>query len=589
MSHRLLQCLVGLLAVTLAGCVSLPRDGTVRSGPVQEQGEQSQAPFDYTPDRPRPGAAPLDIVGGYLLAMQATPVRTAVAREFLTDQAGTDWVPDRSTVVYDGSSLQRSGRTVRMELSGTAQLDARGEWLGDPTGGRGIRHALRLVRERGEWRIDNPPDALMVPRSHFETRFAQYFLYFFDKSAQVLVPEPVYLPQDEQAPTLLVRGLLAGPDPVLLGATRTFVPEDTELDDLSVLVSRDGTAEVALSEEILDLDKGELDRMLAQLSWTLRQVPGVESMRITVDGSPLDVSGADTDQDVQEGWPEFDPSVNWASEELFGIRDRRVVTLVGDDERRVSGPFGTADHELRSIGVALAGDQIAGVHKDGTRALVTPWTGQAESPDGTDVAYSGGTDLLPPVWDIHDQVWLVDRRDGGAALSVVRSGTATELTAPGITGERVKSFLLSRDGTRLVAAIAGERRDRLVVARIMRGGDGAVRRLSPAMRLSVGALDVTEIRDLAWRTPGTVALLTGPNLGLSQVVVALIDGSSALGDVTADADVFHDKAVRIVTSPAPDAPVYVGTTDRRLYELAANGRWTGTGIERGLLSPTFVG
>jgi len=586
-----LGVVAGALLLLLAGCVSLPQSGGVRSGPSPEQGEQSDAPFDYSPEGPRPGAVPIDIVGGYLLAMQATPLSTAVAREFLTNEASTGWVPEKSTVVYGSQSLQSRGRTVRLDLADTAELDGRGEWLGDPSGGRGIRHDLRLVRERGEWRITDPPDALLVPQSHFETRFAQYFLYFLDRSAQILVPEPVYLPSGEQTPTLLVRGLLRGPEQELLGATRTFIPDRTALDDLSVLVSENGTAAVPLSDEILDLDGADLNLVLGQLAWTLRQVPGVETMRVTVDGSPLDPPGEGTDQDVQ-GWSELDPSVRRASQSLFGIRDSAVVTLIGDRERRIAGSFGAENYQLRSIAVDLPGELVAGVGSDGRRVLVAPRAPEVgRSPNATrpDVALSGATNLLPPVWDIYGQLWLVDRRGRGATLTVVRSGVPAQLDVPGVTGQNVRAFELSRDGTRFVAVVEGRHRDRLVVTRVMHSEDGTVRGFSPATRLPVRTLDVDQIWDLAWRTPGSLALLTRPAPGVSQVILALIDGSSALGEVATNAEDFPGEAVRIVTSPASGAPVYVGTRDRRIFELSASGRWTGASVDRGLRSPTFVG
>ena len=583
--------MVALLGLVLAGCVSLPQSGGVQSGPDQEQAEPSDAPFDYTPDGPSPGAAPVDIVGGYLLAMQATPLSTAVAREFLTDEASKAWDPEKGTVVYGSSSLTDKGRAVGLSLSETVQLDGRGEWLGNTTDRRGLQHTLRLVRDRGEWRISNPTDALIVPQAHFETRFAQYFLYFFDRSAQVLVPEPVYLPRGEQTPTLLVRGLLRGPALGLRGAPRTIFPPRTELDDLSVLVSDNGTAEVPLSEEILDLDDEQANMALGQLSWTLRQVPGLETMRVTVDGSPLDLPGEGVDQDVQ-AWPELDPSVSWASHELFGIRDGHVVSRAGTQERRIDGLFGAEDSGLRSIGVDLPADQVAGVSDDGSRVLVAPRSpepGKVPSAADATVIASGATNLLPPVWDIYGQVWLLDRTRGGGTLTVVRSGVARTVEAPGLTGERIKAFVVSRDGTRLVAVVNDRRRDRLVLTRILRRNDGTVRGLSSTTPLSIRALGVKRIRDLAWRTPGSLALLTGPTPGLSQVVVATIDGSSAVRDVATDAEFFRKEAVRIVTSPATGTPLYVGTADRRLFELADDGRRTGAGIRSGMSSPTFVG
>ena len=52
---------------------------------------------------------------------------------------------------------------------------------------------------------------MVIPQSHFQSRYREYSLYFLDPTGSVLVPEPVYLPWGVQAPTQLVSGLLAGP------------------------------------------------------------------------------------------------------------------------------------------------------------------------------------------------------------------------------------------------------------------------------------------------------------------------------------------------------------------------------------------
>src|SRR5665811_2165008 len=92
---------------------------------------------------------------------------------------------------------------------------------------------------------------------------------------------------------------------------------------------------------------------------------------VTVDGSPPARAGAGPAASV-DSWSEYDPAVTWASQELFGIRDGRVVTLVGDRESRVSGLFGSTSHGLRTIAVDLPAERVAGVTDDGTRVLVAP-------------------------------------------------------------------------------------------------------------------------------------------------------------------------------------------------------------------------
>ncbi|MGH3444490.1 MAG: LpqB family beta-propeller domain-containing protein, partial [Nocardioidaceae bacterium] len=407
--RRLLAVLLATMVLLGAsGCVSLPRGGSVQAGPVQPQTEE-QAPVVFTPDGPSPGDSPAAIVRGFMSAMEATPVSTFVARQFLTSESSNTWVPEKATIVYGSQapSVAKKGG-VDVALEDVTKLDGRGEWLGDPTHGKGLRFRFDLKRQKGEWRISQPPNALIVSRTHFDSLYQQYFLYYFDKTTQVLVPEPVYLPRGAQVTTLLVEGLLRGPDQDLLGTERTYVPAGAKLADISVPVSHDGTADVPLSEGILGLDDQHLTLAVAQLAWTLKQVPGVERMRITVDGSPLDVSSQGSDVSVNT-WSEYDPAVEWATQALFGLRGGRVVMLLDGHEHHVSGVFGTLKLGVRSIGVDLSAQHIAAVTSDGTRVL----SGDRNRIPGTpptrhDVKtiYSGGSDVLRPSFDLYDRIWL---------------------------------------------------------------------------------------------------------------------------------------------------------------------------------------
>lgn len=592
MSHRRrsattwLVLLAVLVLPVVAGCSDLPSSGPVQNEPINEQVED-EAPVYFTPDGPRTSAPPVEIVRGFLVAQQATPINLTVARQFLTAESSDAWVPETGTTVYDTETRTGRGSRVRLSLTGIVQLDDRGRWLGKQ-GDRAYR--LQLVQEGQEWRISNPPDRLMVPTSHLETRYSQRYLYFFDKSAQVLVPEPVYVPTGAQATTFLVDGLLKGPDRDLLGVVRTFFPARTRLDDISVPVGQDGTVVVPLSDEVLDVDDDRLSLVLAQVAWTLRQVPGVERMRVTVDGSPLDLPGPGTDLPVT-GWSEFDPAVSWASQSLFGLRDGRVVTMVGGEERRVSGPFGSLDLEPQRIAVDLQGEQIAATTRDGS-VLVAPRSrvpGTAPRRSDVNTVYSGGSDVLSPVWDLHGQLWVLDRSPTGARVSVVRAGISREVEVAGVTGQDVESLLVSRDGTRLVAQVARDRREGVVIARVQREPDGRVRQVTTAMPLRLGGTGVRRIRDVAWRSPGTLALLTAPTSVSSQVLVVKVDGSSTVSEAAADVEVFRGVADDLVTSPVVGAPLYIRTPEGRLFALAVNGRWTAAGLRTGLRSPTFVG
>ncbi len=589
MRPRTTALLLALVLLVAGGCASLPSSGPVQAGPAQQEATD-QGALDFTPGGPTPGATPGEIVDNFLVAMTATPLNTSVARQYLTDESSRSWVPEKATVIFGRRDITAAKHNINLRLRDTVQLDGRGAWLGDPTHGKGVTWHLHLVRERGEWRISHPPDALVIPRTHFDARFTQYFLYFFDKSSQVLVPEPVYVPRGAQAPTLLVSGLLRGPDRSLLGVERSYIPARTRLNDLSVPVTRDGTAEVPLSNDVLDLDDSQLNLAFAQLAWTLGQIPGVERLRVTVDGSPLDLPGEGSDVKV-DTWSEYDPAVAWASQSLFGLRHGRVVSVLDGQEHRTSGVLGTRNLGVRSIGLDLPAENVAAVTRDGRRVLVAPRNrapGTVPAASDARTVYTGH-DLLRPGYDLYGQLWLLDRTPAGARVVVARKGVPTVFDAPGVTGADVRAMRISRDGTRLVVQVHGHGGDEVSISRVQRRPDGSVRGIEPAQSLNLGQPVRPQVGDLAWRSPGSVALLVSSTIEAAQVVVVKVDGSSTLGDSATDAELFRGRATGLVTSPTLGSPLYVTTASGNLFALAATGRWTGSGIDRGLGAPTFVG
>jgi hypothetical protein len=100
---------------------------------------------------------------------------------------------------------------------------------------------------------------------------------------------------------------------------------------------------------------------------------------------------------------------------------------------------------------------------------------------------------------------------------------------------------------------------------------------------------VDEIRDLAWRSPGSLAVLTGPTPQSSQVLMALVDGSTAVADVDTTAEIFRRRAERLVSAPSASTSMFLGDAEGGLYELAVDGQWVEAPVLQPLLAPTFVG
>ena len=153
-----------------------------------------------------------------------------------------------------------------------------------------------------EYRISQPPPYLIVEKSWFAQRFQQASLYFFDPSATILIPEPVFVPRGRQFLSSLVNGLLQVPSSELAGTEQTYFPRD--LRALSVPVSSSGVATVDLTSDTAEAtvpSPEQVELMVSQLAWTLRQDPTISGFRVTIDGRPVqlpDQAGVQTSSTV---------------------------------------------------------------------------------------------------------------------------------------------------------------------------------------------------------------------------------------------------------------------------------------------------
>lgn len=572
--------LVVLLLVALcSACVQLPDEGPVRVG-AERDADVLDEGFPYEPRPPQPGETPQEIVRHFLDAMTANPITTSVAREFLAEEERDAWNPEARMITYADTTSPSGTREVQLTLDDAHHLDANGRWQGPLPDGEATL-SFRMTIEDGEWRIADAPDAMIVSDSWFDERYRQVSLYFFDPTAEILVPEPVFVPRGGQLSTALMRGLIRGPGRALRGISRSFFPGGLSL-DLSVPVSDAGLAKVVLQGDLAGADPETLELMTIQIAWTLRQDPAVERIRVTVGDTPITQSGTGADFPVVIGQI-YDPSGVYAREELFALRDGRLVVLPDGNEARVAGPFGRRRLGVRSVSVDLPAERVAAVSEDGSSLLVGPVE------DGTvadvSVPVTDATDLLAPAWDHAGRTWLLDRTADGAEMSVLVDGERRRLRVPGISGKRVVDFLVSRDGTRIAAALDRPGSDVVVVSRVVR--DGARLSATRARRILAGDGEQLQVRDMAWRSPTDLAVLTSTE-ELSEVRTFSVDGSRALGSGdAATGGLFRADLVRLVSAPELHLPVWLvpdeGTISRLLPDTSIPPP------PEGLASLTYVG
>lgn len=533
--------LAGVLLAVLAsaGCVSLPDNGAVEAdhgaAPTADSG------IRYVPPGPVPGASARAVVSGFLDAMLASPVQTSTAREFLTARAAEGWQPQQRVIVYGRVDAAAGAAPGDLTLADADWVDGDGRWRGAlPADERRIH--LGLVRDKGEWRIDALPDALLARRSWFTREYGQFAVHFLDPTRSILVPEPVFEPRGGQLATALVRSLLDGPpDPAAPWLVNRL--QDLRLADGAVTVAG-GVARIDFTGQAELGTPGARADLAAQLAWALRQVDGVRTFEVRINDTPLTLEGGLTEIPVGRG-SQLDPADASASDGLFGLVAGHPVRLDGASAQPVEAKVWHG-LRLRDIGVDLDGRRAAGVRDDGREVRIAPLD-TAGSP--TTVR---GEDFAHPAWDAAGRTWLLDRRTSGAVVSVVVGGRPVAVPILGVSGRDVRDLLVSRDGTRLIAAVRQGGHDVVAVSRLYWSSDAV--HASPATPIA----DARGLRDLAWSGPSLVVALTERG-GVAQLRWVSLDGAPDDVREALPVDTIFDDVRRVVSSGADGEPAWAVT------------------------------
>ncbi len=568
----------GSAVLLSASCVSIPTSSPVRQ--VQAVGVQQEPQLiTNVPPGPTPGATREEVVSGFYAAMLAYPRSSATAKQFLTDDAAASWRAGAGLVVYDDQEIVDRGGVVSVRVHTLGSLDKRGKWTSGSTPA-GSGRSVHLERAQGEWRITDPSAGTFIDSDYFTLYFRPFSLYFFDPTLSVLTPDPVYLMLGDGTATKLVSDLLLGPSPQLAGVVATAVPAGTELDG-EVSPSSSGRIDVPVNETVSDLASEERQRLAAQLTWTLRQLPEVQSISVSVTGTRLDVPGVSVKGvfGVDE-FAGYDPSFA-AQLALFALSGKGMVTVSEEEATPVAGPVGATARKAQ-FGAVDPSATLAAVVRGG-RVIVG---GTAASADAPTPWFIGGESLLRPSWDVHRVLWLIDTTRAGAVVYAVTPDGIRPVRAPGIDGERVEAFAVSRDGVRLAAIIDGPRASRLVISVIDRdAADPTAVRLSPAHQVVSPGFTATRLSDLAWVSPTALLLLASEPGADPQPFEVSIDGSnaSALGGF------LPIRPVSVAAGPNVDAPVVIGSSSGEIYVQTPEQQWVRFGGSTRLRAPVYPG
>jgi hypothetical protein len=525
-----------VVAFALTACAGIPTAGPVQQGPVNAPPDDDRI-IRVIANPPREDMTPAEIVRGFQEATASPDVRYETARLYLTPEARNVWDPSFGVKIYDATGLTLTPTASSVDAAGrmAGTIGSTGEYNVAAPGTK-LTTSYGMSKVDGQWRISAPPNGLVLGAADIERGYRSYNLYFFTRDFSTLVPDPVTVPLTGSGlPTLLVRTLVAGATPWIAPAVRTALPEGTKLSVDSVPVI-DGVAQIDLTPEVLKADDPTRQKLSAQLVWTLRQLPDISAVQITVNGRPLPVPGVGAIQPITS-WPLADPDA-LSTLALGHAVDKRGLLTIGKDNE-VSGI--KTKPELVLPGVSLDSSRVAGLSAD--RRTVY----ESRLVDGsTGVRRFVGRALSRPTWDRTGAFWVVDR---GVGLVMVKDGKASAMPVAemptGVTDGDLISASVSRDGTRMALLVSRGTRVEPLVARVERVGD-QIRVASPRRVES----SLTEAVDLAWADADTLAVLG--TSGASSLEVLLLDvGSSRLRRVGAPEDA-------VTLAAAPNRPLLVG-------------------------------
>jgi hypothetical protein len=560
---------VGLLACAVllfAGCANIPEESTPHA--VRD----NQPLVTEAAERPpTPNLNAFDLVREFV-KRSGNPEAAAM---YLTKKAKADWPADSkpyvihdtfSTVPVSNDDQKQSGEdqgsvegrvVVALRVTQLGRLGPDNAFvpaIGTP------EFKVAVVRENGQWRIDDPPDDVYVPYAYFKTSYRPVTVYFFDPDLRITVPDQRYVPAAPSAglPDRVIKVLLSGPSDSLRSSVES--PLEGIGARTNVVPDADGTLVVDLNP-LGDKSEEQREKIAAQIVLSLQAVTS-SRLRIKGDGQDLIEGHGDWRvSDIKQYDAATKPGPDQQGLIVSGGRLRELR-----DGKPVPGPAGDGQYNVVSAAQAIDGEQLAVVTKsDGKLRLRVGRYGEQLQ----EIALEA-TSMSRPTWRVStgdqeaSEVWTVE---DGNVVRVVRSGDETWRSVE-VNASALESFgeiihlRLSRDGTR--AAIV-TKEGSVVVAPVVRDKDSVSlskpRTLSPTMIVNAVGVD--------WLNQDTLVVATQQpqmpviNLSLDGLTIDVYDANNLQLPVRA-VTAAPDRDVVVTDSAAVSAVSGLGQVWHRL-------------------------
>ena len=488
---RRLMPLALAACLALAGCTSLPTSSA--PAPFDVSAKDGSG-IQFSAEGPSADADAATLVNDFLLACAAGPQDDyATARLFLSAASARSWQPETEILVYDtdtAPSVTAGSETatqvdVTVAVLGVASVDAFGVLT--RVAASTVSRTFTLVREEGQWRINNPENMVLMSRASFTASFSLANLYFPTAEGGDLVADPRWYPSRRLASHLLA-GLVEGPRQSLAPVTANAIPAGTTVPSQGLDVA-DGVARVELNA-VMPSSESARTTLAWELVRTLTQVADVSRVNASLSGDVLDTQAIPVP-----------PTYS-------------LDTLVG------AGPGGVGLVSSSSVTELAAVTDASNPTVSPVDSSLVAWSGTDgvyAQRGGTTVAFLPGQAPLGPSVDRFGWVW------GPATVSSVSVGGVVDgafsVSVESESAGQIRAVRISPDGTR---------------ALVLRGSDatawvGVVERGASGRPLAIRSLEEIPLEhgsvvDASWTTPTGLALVVRATGEDDQLVTMPLGG-----------------------------------------------------------------
>lgn len=488
---RRLMPLALAACLALAGCTSLPTSSA--PAPFDVSAKDGSG-IQFSAEGPSSDADAATLVNDFLLACAAGPQDDyATARLFLSAASARSWQPETEILVYDtdtAPSVTAGSETatqvdVTVAVLGVASVDAFGVLT--RVAASTVSRTFTLVREEGQWRINNPENMVLMSRASFTASFSLANLYFPTAEGGDLVADPRWYPSRRLASHLLA-GLVEGPRQSLAPVTANAIPAGTTVPSQGLDVT-DGVARVELNA-VMPSSESARTTLAWELVRTLTQVADVSRVNASLSGDVLDTQAIPVP-----------PTYS-------------LDTLVG------AGPGGVGLVSSSSVTELAAVTDASNPTVSPVDSSLVAWSGTDgvyAQRGGTTVAFLPGQAPLGPSVDRFGWVW------GPATVSSVSVGGGVDgafsVSVESESAGQIRAVRISPDGTR---------------ALVLRGSDatawvGVVERGASGRPLAIRSLEEIPLEhgsvvDASWTTPTGLALVVRATGEDDQLVTMPLGG-----------------------------------------------------------------